>query len=191
MGKRGNIIIIILGILLLLTGIGFYIINNKKLVDEKKDFQSSLKSQFSFKTIDGKKINIEASGKQFRVEGMEDKIVLLKVFGWDCKFCQKEIPQLIQLKKDLSNSIEIIAIEAQQHSIEASQRFAKEYGINYPIVAGEGQEKFYRYLETKYGWSGVIPLTIVLGKGGKVLAFERGEKSYTLAELLKASLLRE
>ncbi|MBU1668614.1 TlpA family protein disulfide reductase [bacterium] len=191
MGKIGNIIIGISGVLLLFTAFGFYTINNEKKVDEKKVFHSSSENQFRFKTIEGKNFNIEAFAKQFRVEGMEEKIVFLKVFGWDCKFCKKEIPELIQLKKDLPNTIEIIAVEAQQHSIEESKKYAKAYGINYHIVSGDDQEEFYTYLESTYGWSGVIPLTIVLGQGGKVLAFELGAKSYTLAELMKASLLRE
>lgn len=190
MGRNGNIIIGVLGVLLLITAIGFYKVTEEKKVDEKTT-QDFSKNQFTFKTIEGKSFDVEAFAKQFKVKGMEEKIVFLKVFGWDCKFCQKEIPELIQLKKDLPNTIEVIAIEAQQHSIEESKKYVKEYGINYHIVNGEEQEAFYNYLESKYGWSGVIPLTIVLGKGGKILAFERGEKSYTLAELMKASLLRE
>lgn len=192
MRKNGKIIMAIVLLLLVISAVGFYTMNQDNVtpISDKK-VQKALESHFTFETIEGKSFNIEAFEKQFTIEGMEDKIVFLKVFGWDCKFCQKEIPELVKLKRDLHDTIEIIAVEAQQHSIEESKKFIKEYGINYSIVAGEDQEAFYNYLETKYGWNGVIPLSIVLGQGGKVLAFEIGAKSYTLAELMKASLLRE
>lgn len=186
MGKIGNIV---LGLLLVVTAIGYYLLSNKQQNGELAH-QKDRVEHFTLKSLDGKKFNIKASEKHFNIQGLEEKIVFLKVFGWNCTFCKKEIPELINLKKDLANSIEVIAIEAQQHSAEESNAFIQEYGINYPIVLGEDQATFYSYLEKNYGWSGVIPLTIVLGKEGKVLAFEVGAKSYTLAELMKASLKR-
>ena len=122
------------------------------------------------------------------IEGLRDKLIFLKIFGWDCKYCKKEIPQLINLKKDLGDTFEVIAIEAEKHSNEESLKYIKKYGINYDIVNGNEQKRFYEYLKVHYGWSGVIPLTIVLDKGGNILAYEVGVKSYTLAELMKASL---
>ncbi len=46
---------------------------------------------------------------------------LLKIFGWDCQYCKKEIPELVHLKQELGDSLEIVAIEAQQHTKEESQ----------------------------------------------------------------------
>jgi thiol-disulfide isomerase/thioredoxin len=148
-------------------------------------------SDYSFETVNGKKIQVDVKDGYFHVRGMENKIIFLKVFGWECKYCQKEIPQLIKLKKQLGDTFEVIAIEAQEHSKEESLHYIKKYGINYDIVSGDGEKDFYIYLQEKYGWTGIIPLTIVVAKGGKVLAFEIGEKSYSLSELMQASFLRE
>jgi len=187
----------ILAILLVATA-GYYWTQNKdkspidgtQVMSFVDDMTAISNSDFMFETVNGKKIQINVEDKVFKIKGMEEKTVFLKVFGWDCKFCKKEIPELVNLKNELGDSFEIVAIEAQHFSKEESLNFMRHYGINYHIISGEAQTDFYAYLQEKYGWSGVIPLTIVLGKGGNVLAFEVGAKSFSLAELMKASLMR-
>jgi len=178
--------------------VGFYFINQDEQLGLKgtkvMDLVSNAKiltgSDFLFETVNNKKIEIDVEDKIFKIKGMENKTVFLKVFGWECKYCKKEIPQLVKLKNRLGDSFEVIAVEAQHHSKEESLKYMKEYGVNYHIVPGESHAKFYAYLQKKYGWTGVIPLTIVIGKEGKVLAFEIGAKSYSLSELMKAALSR-
>jgi len=173
----------------------FFIITKQRMegtmTNVLQSVQNVKKSDFIFKTIENKIIKVNVADKIVKIEGRENKLVFLKVFGWDCNFCQKEIPELIKLKKKLGDSFEVIAIEAQGHTLEESKKYVKQLGINYHIVTGEKQNAFYSYLQNKYGWNGVIPLTIVISKKGKVLAFELGAKSYSLSELIKASLLRE
>lgn len=185
-------------ILLLIVVIFYDIYQNKELGlkgTKVMNFISTTKtlasSDFLFETVKNEKIEIDVEDKIFRIKGMEDKTVFLKVFGWNCKFCKKEIPELVNLKNKLGDSFEVIAIEAQEYSDEESLKYMKEYGINYHIVSGKSQSEFYAYLQEKYGWTGIIPLTIVISKGGNVLAFELGSKSYSLSELMKAALLRE
>ena len=186
MNKQISIIISILGALLLIVGALFYM----NIIKIQHTASDSNEQNFQFKTLEGKIFNIKAGNRTFQIEGMENKVIFLKVFGWDCNFCKKEIPELINLKKNLPDTFDVIAIEAQQHSTEESKKFVKEFGINYHIVEGEKQKDFYTYLQKQYGWTGVIPLTIVLSKDGYVLAFERGSKSYSLSELFQASLIK-
>jgi thiol-disulfide isomerase/thioredoxin len=194
MQKILNLIIATL-LVLLLSLLGYYLYSGMKdqneieiEINQGKLLFPPIDTDFTFQTISGLSFKLKASNKKMEIEGEEDKIVFLKIFGWDCNYCRKEIPELIKLKKELGDTFEVIAIEAQQHSTEESQRYVKEYGINYNIVYGVEQMRFYSYLKAHYGWSGIIPLTIVLGKGGTILAFEVGAKSYTLAELMKASI---
>jgi thiol-disulfide isomerase/thioredoxin len=186
MNRQTTILLSIIGALILAIGILFY----TKVIEIKRIPPSQVVHNFTLTTLDGNRFNIRAENRKFQIEGMQGKIVFLKVFGWDCEFCQKEIPQLINLKKSLPNSFDVLAIEAQEHTDEQSREFIKKYGINYNIVSGNSQQDFYAYLQKQYGWTGVIPLTIVLSKDGYVLAFERGAKSYSLSELLKSSLLK-
>ena len=196
MAKLKGLILLIL--LVLIVSILFFINQNKELGlngTKVMDFVSNVEilstSDFLFETVKNQKIEIDVEDKIFKIKGMENKTVFLKVFGWDCKYCKKEIPELINLKNKLGDSFEVIAVEAQQYSNEESLKYIKEYGINYHIVPGESHSNFYAYLQEKYGWTGIIPLTIVISKGGKVLAFELGAKSFSLSELMKAALLRE
>ena len=197
MGKNKNIITLLMTLLILIVmGGGYYIWKLQSALEKQTTLvvaksKKIPKVDFKLTSLSGKIFNVEASSKRFVIKGMENKIVFLKVFGWDCKFCKKEIPQLIKLKNDLSDRLDIIAIEAQQHTEEESKQFIKDYGINYHIVSGDDQGDFYIYLQQEYHWNGVIPLTIVISKEGTVLAFEMGSKSYTLAELMKASLINE
>ena len=187
--------------ILLLIGAVSYLMSQTKELDLKgtqvMDFVSNINiknlsvSDFVFKTVENQKIEIDVDDKIFKIKGMENKTVFLKIFGWDCKFCKKEMPELVNLKNQLGDSFEIIAIEAQHHSKEETLQYMKAYGINYHIISGESHAEFYAYLQKKYAWTGIIPLTIVISKEGRVLAFEVGAKSYSLSELMKAALLRE
>ncbi|HIM93447.1 MAG TPA: TlpA family protein disulfide reductase [Campylobacterales bacterium] len=201
-----KIIILLIVTTLLLFGFYFYM-NNKtqhniipneptdkqytKLKSNNNELYPNLISTFNLKTIKNKNITINTDNGKFKIDGLKDKLVFLKVFGWDCNFCIKEIPELVKLKDNLGDTFEIIAIEAQQHSQKASLEYIEKYKINYDIILGNDYQSFYSYLKIYYGWSGIIPLTIVLGKDGTILAFELGVKSYTLAELMKASIERE
>jgi thiol-disulfide isomerase/thioredoxin len=203
MQKTLNLIIIFLVTLLLLL-LGYYIYSSKQgKIEQRKEIQIEVEevekslfppinTEFNFKTIDSNlNFRLKTSEKKIQIDGLEDKIVFLKIFGWDCKYCKKEIPELINLKKDLGNTFDVIAIEAQQHSKEDSIKYIKKYNINYNIIDGTKHIDFYKYLKVYYGWSGIIPVTIVLGKGGNILAYEVGAKSYTLAELMKTSIKRD
>ncbi len=197
--NRAILFLVTLSLLL----IGYYFLREKLEVSQKqnrnytqleatsKQLFPPLNTTFTFKTLQNKVFKVDAQNSIFKIQGLEEKLVFLKIFGWNCQYCKKEIPELIKLKSDLGETFEIIAIEAQHSSKEESKKKIKEYGINYNIVLGDEQQNFYAYLKAYYGWSGIIPLTIVLGKKGKVLAFELGAKSYSFAELMKASLARE
>jgi len=187
MNRQTTMLMSIIGALLLVIGLLFY----TKVIEIKKRETKSVVTHFQFKTLNGDIFDIAAENRKFRIKGMEGKIVFLKVFGWDCEFCQKEIPQLINLKNSLADTFDVIAIEAQKYKDEDSRKYIKKYGINYNVASGNEHQDFYTYLQKQYGWTGVIPLTIVLSKEGYVLAFERGSKSYSLSELLKASLLKK
>jgi len=197
LGKVLNIIIALLAIIIVGFWSYYFYMKSDEEIGTKIDIMRGkiefppLDSEFIFETVDNDKIRLIASDGKMILEGFEGKILFLKVFGWDCQYCKKEIPELIHLKNELKDSIDIVAIEAQQHTKEESKEYIKKYGINYIVVDGIKQQRFYDYLRVHYGWSGLIPVTIVLGKYGDILAYEVGVKSYTLAELIKASISKD
>jgi thiol-disulfide isomerase/thioredoxin len=185
MKKNNNIILLLLGLFLLIA----IAVVSIKILDQKKVSEPlSPKQNFVLTSINGGSFNLHTDTKKIVIDGMENKIVFLKVFGWNCQFCMKEVPELIELKQSIPEKFAVLAIEAQKSTKEDSLEKIKKYGINYPIILGKDQDKFYRYLQEQYGWTGIIPLTIVISTKGDVLAFELGQKSYSLSELFKASL---
>jgi len=149
-------------------------------------FNSS--QNFIFNSIRNKKFNIEASQNHFQIKELKGKIIFLKVFGLDCKYCKKEIPELIKLKNKFRTAFDIIAIESQHHSNQENINFIEKNNINYNIINGDIEKNFLDYLKQKYKWDGTIPMTIVISTDGKILAFEVGHKSYSLTKLLQTTL---
>ena len=143
---------------------------------------------FLFTSVKNRTFHIVMPPNHIKIEELKGKIVFLKVFGWNCQYCQKEIPELIQLKKKFKGAFDTISIEEQHHTTQEHLKFIEKYHINYNIVNGDKQKRFLEYLKEKYKWNGVIPLTIVLDAHGKILAFEVGYKSYSLTKLLQTTL---
>jgi len=177
-----NILILITVIILFLISIFFYI-------SQKKSTPSFSPNQnFFLKSVRSKEFNINATQNHLKIPQLKGKIVFLKVFGWDCPYCQKEIPELIKLKNKFKTAFDTIAIESQHHSHKENLDFIKIQNINYTIINGDKEKKFLEYLKHVYNWNGVIPLTIVIDSRGKILAFEVGYKSYSLTTLLETTL---
>ncbi len=175
----------ILIIIVILIGIGSYFYLSKQ-----KLFSTNLISNhnFIFKTAQNREFHIKASKNSLLIDELKGKIVFLKVFAWNCHYCQKEIPELIKLKNKFKNAFDTLAIESQHHSNQENLDFIKEYNINYNIINGDKQTRFLDYLKEEYKWNGVIPLTVVIDAKGRVLAFEVGYKSYSLTTLLQTTL---
>jgi len=168
--------------ILFFSGVFFY------LTDMNLESKLSSHQKFIFKTVNNRVFNVETVENHIKIKELNSKIIFLKVFGWNCEYCQKEIPELIQLKNKFEGAFEIVSIEAQHHKQEEHLAFIKKHHINYHIIDGDRQKKFLDYLKKIYHWDGVIPLTIVLNAKGKVLAFEVGYKSYSLTTLLQTTL---
>jgi len=96
--KKNNNYKIIIGIIITLSAIYFYL-------SKQKTSSLNLNQNFIFNSVKSKEFNIEASKNHFKVKELKGKIIFLKVFGWDCEYCKKEIPELIQLKNKFQNSL--------------------------------------------------------------------------------------
>lgn len=178
--KNNNYKIIVIS-LLILSAIYFYL-------SKQKSSPLNSNQNFIFNTIKNREFTIETSNNSLIVNELNGKIIFLKVFGWECEYCKKEMPELIKLKNKFRTAFEIIAIESQYHSKEENLDFMQKHHINYNIIEGYRQKKFLNYLKEEYQWDGVIPMTIVIGTDGQILAFEVGYKSYSLTTLLQTTL---
>ena len=120
-------------IIAVIVAIGAYFFmptDNKQIKENsEKAISTSPNESFVFKTIKGQTFKIDASLQNFKIPKLQNRIVFLKVFGWDCKYCQKEIPELIKLKNQFDGAFDVIAIESQHHTTQENQKLANEKGI--------------------------------------------------------------
>lgn len=140
---------------------------------------------FTLTTIDDKNITVTQLKVSETETGLEfkefkGKAILLILWGHRCPPCLKEIPEFISLTKKHKDDLEIVAIEAQRYSVDDVKEFAKDYGMNYNVVAGINHNDFINYIATMAGYGrGVpLPLLIAINKHGEV-------------EQVRAGLIRE
>lgn len=83
----------------------------------------------------------QMDGTQFRLSDYKGKKSVYLVF-WNtwCTFCMKKIPKLKAAQLNLSDDIQIIAVNTtNKDSVEESKEFQKRFKITYPLAFDHGK----------------------------------------------------
>jgi thiol-disulfide isomerase/thioredoxin len=117
-------------------------------------------------TVQGQTITIVERSNGFIFPQYKNKTIILEMFGKDCPHCIKEIPTLNKLRSQYRGKVEVIAVQVEDRmgSSEAS-RFIRRNHIHYPIVAGETATNLQYNIQNTYGWTGILPFTMVVKNG--------------------------
>lgn len=139
---------------------------------------------------DNKTININETKEGLNFQEFQGKAVLLTLFGHRCPPCIREIPEFIALTKKYKDSLSIVAVESQNSPVNEVKAFKKEYGMNYNVVAGIDHKEFIDYIAERAGYSGSIPLPLLIAidKHGVVQYLHAGELSQDELESLVKEL---
>ncbi len=106
----------------------------------------------------------DLQGKSVKLSDFKGKVVLLNFWATWCPPCREEIPDLISLQKQYAGQgLVIIGISMDEGGPAGVQRFAKKYGVNYPIVMGDDK------VSEAYGGIQVLPTTFIIDRKGKVV----------------------
>lgn len=102
-------------------------------------------------------------GRTIRLSDFRGKVVLVNFWATWCPPCRAEVPDLVKLqRKYRRNGLRVIGITYPPQTLAEVRRFARPLRINYPIALGTKQTRLlFSSLET-------MPLTVVLGKDGKI-----------------------
>ena len=115
-------------------------------------------ANFNFTDKNGNK----TSFKEFT----KGKVVFVNFWGTWCPPCRKEIPDIIEIQKELSNKdfmVVGIALERDQAAaITNVANFASKNGINYTNFIGNNE------IQNAYGGISAVPTTYIIGKDGKI-----------------------
>jgi peroxiredoxin len=117
--------------------------------------QSSLAPDFSLESLDGKTV---------RLSDLRGKAVLLNFWATWCGPCKIEMPWFVELQNQYaSQGFQIIGVAMDEASKEDIGKFAKDMGVNYPILIGK------EAVGDQYGGVPALPESFVIGRDGKIV----------------------
>jgi thiol-disulfide isomerase/thioredoxin len=133
--------------------------NNRANGPAKGQLIGNLAPDFELQTLDG---------KNFKLSDLRGKAVLLNFWATYCGPCKIEMPWFVELQKEYGpQGFQIVGVANDDASTEDIAKFAKEMGINYPILIGKDS------VSDSYKVS-VLPTTFFLDRNGKLIAREFG-----------------
>jgi thiol-disulfide isomerase/thioredoxin len=111
-------------------------------------------------------------GNNVKLSSLRGKAVLLNFWATYCAPCKVEMPWFVELQKEYGpQGFQIVGVTMDDASTEDIAKFAKEMGVNYPILLGK------EAVGLSYGGVNVLPTTFFLDRNGKVIAREFGLQS--------------
>ena len=128
----------------------------------QSDAQESSKNPSDFK--DAPNFSLETrAGNTFTLQDHEGKVVVLNIWATWCGPCRKEIPDFMDLYKEMKDEgVMFAGVSVDENGWSDVRPYAKKMEINYPIMVAD--DSFSR----KYGPFRAIPTTFIINKLGKV-----------------------
>ena len=117
--------------------------------------QSSPAPDFSLESLDG---------KTTRLSDFRGKAVLLNFWATWCGPCKIEMPWFVDFQKQYgSQGLQIVGVAMDDASKEDIGKFAKDMGVNYPILIGKES------VGDQYGGVPGLPESFLIARDGKIV----------------------
>jgi peroxiredoxin len=111
-------------------------------------------------------------GKNVKLSDFRGKAVLLNFWATYCGPCKIEMPWFVEMQTEYGpQGFQIVGVAMDDASTEDIAKFAREMGVNYPILLGKES------VGQSYGGVGVLPTTFFVDRNGKITAREFGLQS--------------
>jgi thiol-disulfide isomerase/thioredoxin len=102
-------------------------------------------------------------GADVRLESFKGKVILLNFWATWCGPCKAEIPSLVELQQQYGDDLVVLGYSVDDPP-EKMRPYAAQYKINYPLLVGNGRED----IQNAYGVLGVVPVSVIIGRDGKI-----------------------
>ena len=103
-------------------------------------------------------------GKSMRLSDLRGKAVLLNFWATWCGPCKIETPWLVELQNQYGHDgLQVVGVEMGDDSKDDITKFAKDMGMNYPILIGK------EAVGEAYGGVPALPETFFIGRDGKIV----------------------
>lgn len=129
---------------------------------------------------------VDLDGRQQPVNQWRGKVLVVNFWATWCAPCRAEIPAFVRLQeKYRSRGLQFVGVAIDQR--DKVQAFAREFGINYPVLLGEiDTVEISRQAGNRIG---ALPFTLVFDRNGRIVSRELGETKETKLDALVQSLL--
>ena len=164
--KRDPIVIIVVAMVvtvMLVFGFQMARRNSGRTASAGPSMKGQTAPDFTLQALDGKTVRLS----DFRGKG-----VLLNFWATWCQPCKIEMPWFAELQKQYGpQGLQILGVAMDDASPEEIGKFARDLGVNYPILLGKEE------VGQNYGGVGVLPTTFFIDRDGKMVAREFGLQS--------------
>src|SRR5271170_3960655 len=128
--KRSPLTLVIVAFAVaLMLYVGFHTARRARPVFAQHLTPSSLAPDFSLEALDG---------KTMRLSDLRGMAVLLNFWATWCGPCKIEMPWFVELQKQYAaQGLQIVGVAMDDASKEDIGKFAKDMGVNYPILIGK------------------------------------------------------
>jgi peroxiredoxin len=119
------------------------------------NMKGQLAPEFALQSLDGKTVHLS----DFR-----GKAVLLNFWATWCQPCKIEMPWFAELQRQYApEGLQVIGVAMDEASPEDIGKFAKDLGVNYPVLVGKEE------VGEAYGGVQFLPATFYIGRDGKIV----------------------
>jgi peroxiredoxin len=106
----------------------------------------------------------DANGQTVRLADYRGKVVLLDFWATWCGPCKIEMPWFVELQNQYAaQGLQIVGVAMDDASKEDIGKFAKDMGVNYPILIGK------EAVGDEYGGVPALPESFLIGRDGKIV----------------------
>lgn len=133
---------------------------------------STAGASHQLRTVQGGTIAIQERSNGFVFPQYNNKIILLQIFGKECHYCLQEMPMLAQIQRQYAGNLQIIALQAQDPMSPATaSMMIQQYQMHYPVIDKEEASNLLYFLQETYGWTGILPYTLLIKDGVTEFSF--------------------
>jgi thiol-disulfide isomerase/thioredoxin len=122
-------------------------------------------------------------GKPVNMDNWAGKVVLVNFWATWCPPCREEIPELLELRKEFNDRLEIVGISEDDDPPASVLKFARQKGMTYPIVMATQE------MIDAYGGVPALPTSFLIDTQGRVVQKHSGLYPIRAYELEIRSLL--
>jgi thiol-disulfide isomerase/thioredoxin len=107
---------------------------------------------------------VSLDGKNMRLSDLRGKAVLLNFWATWCGPCKIEMPWFVELQNEYgSQGLQIVGVAMDDSGKDEIAKFAKEMGVNYPVLLGKED------VGDEYGGVPALPESFFISRDGKIV----------------------